>query len=223
MDQYERELQAKGFTHVVGIDEAGRGPLAGPVVAAAVHIPYNVTIDRIDDSKKLTSKKRKEIYNALVSHDKVLIGVGQLEADAIDSINILQATLKAMQMAIDALPIPPDFALIDGNKKPETTCRSAAIIGGDRTSRLIGAASIVAKHIRDEIMLEYHKEWPEYEFAAHKGYGTKKHIEAMKKYGVLPIHRATFAPVKIALAEQQGSQNPGLSEELVFSSRAQEK
>jgi len=196
LDSYEEELLSRGCRTIVGVDEAGRGPLAGPVIAAAVHIPFDVQIEGIDDSKKLTAKKRAELYRLLVEHPQVVIGIGRMDSDEIDRINILQATFAAMLNAVEKLPLTPDHLLIDGHMSPRTQLATTPLVGGDGKSRLIGAASIIAKHVRDQIMLEYHAKWPEYGFDSHKGYGTKKHLDALKMLGVLPIHRHSFAPVR---------------------------
>lgn len=202
IDEYERKVKEEGFQCIVGVDEAGRGPLAGPVIAAAVHIPFDLVIPGIDDSKKLTAKKRSELFHLLTSHERIHVGIGRIDAEQIDRINILQATFAAMLDAVQKLPISPDHLLIDGHLSPRTNLAKTPLVGGDGKSRLIGAASIIAKHVRDEIMLEYHKQWPEYGFDAHKGYGTKVHLAAIDAYGVLPIHRHSFAPVRTAQAKR---------------------
>ncbi|NGX57314.1 MAG: Ribonuclease HII [Chlamydiae bacterium] len=196
---YERRARARGYSAIVGIDEAGRGPLAGPVVAAACHLGKDVHISGIDDSKKLTPARRKVVFTALVEHPDVKYGVGIVDARMIDKVNILQATILAMMQAVEKMPMMPDYLLVDGLKLPNSPIPSEKIIKGDCLSLLIAAASIIAKETRDQIMDDYHKEWPEYGFDTHKGYGTRKHMEALTACGPCPIHRETFEPVKSAL------------------------
>lgn len=205
IDEYERNVKEEGFQCIAGVDEAGRGPLAGPVIAAAVHIPFDLEIEGINDSKKLTPQKRKEMYELFCAHERIHIGIGRVDSDVIDRVNILQASLTAMLHAVQELSITPDHLLVDGHISPRTHLATTPLVGGDAKSRLIGAASIVAKHVRDQIMLEYHAKWPEYGFDTHMGYGTKKHLEALERCGVLPIHRVSFAPIKTALARQHVS------------------
>lgn len=193
---YEREALAKGFKRIAGIDEAGRGPLAGPVVAAACIIPENIVIPGVDDSKKLTPLIRQNLYDAITSIPEISYAIAIVDAATIDIINIYQATLKAMLDAVNKLTIPPDFLLVDGTALPNLTIPSEKIIKGDSKSHSIAAASILAKVTRDRLMEEYHIQWPDYGFNQHKGYGTEKHIDAIAKYGACPIHRMTFAPLK---------------------------
>lgn len=193
MKEYENELYKKGITLIAGIDEVGRGPLVGPVVTAAVILPKNFYDERINDSKKLTEKKREELYN-VIKENALSIGIGICSEKVIDEINILQATKKAMIMAVNDLKIKPEHLLIDAVKL-DIDIPSTSIIKGDAKSISIAAASIIAKVTRDRMMYELDKKYPEYDFKSNKGYGTKKHIEAIYKYGVLKEHRKTFAPI----------------------------
>lgn len=189
MQAYEREYAE--CTYICGIDEAGRGPLAGPVVAGAVILPKDCDILYINDSKKLSEKKREELYDEIM--DKaVSAAVGIVDQGVIDEINILQATYRAMREAVNKLSHRPDILLNDAVTIPEIDIRQVPIVKGDAKSQSIAAASIIAKVTRDRMMLEYDKLFPEYGFASHKGYGTKVHIEAIKQYGPCPIHRRTF-------------------------------
>ena len=195
---YERRALAQGYSTIVGIDEAGRGPLAGPVVAAACHLGEDVDITGIDDSKKLTPAKRERLFQALTEHPRVTYGVGIVSAEVIDMVNILQATILAMLQAVENISVVPDYLLVDGLKLP-SSIPSEKIIKGDTLSLSIGAASNIAKVIRDQLMREYDREYPEYGFKSHKGYGTKKHLEALEQYGPCPsIHRNSFEPVRKA-------------------------
>lgn len=187
--QYERKYST--FAHICGIDEVGRGPLAGPVVAGAVILPKDCDILYINDSKKLSEKKREELYQ-IIMEKAVAVGLGYTTPQRIDEINILQATYEAMREAIGQLGVTPDILLNDAVTIPQVDIRQVPIIKGDAKSISIGAASIVAKVTRDRLMMEYDKVYPEYGFAANKGYGAQTHIEALKKYGPCPIHRRTF-------------------------------
>lgn len=190
--QNEKELWTLNYTAIAGIDEAGRGPLAGPVVAACVIMPMDVEIDGIYDSKKLSPKRREAMYDII--YDTALsIGVGRIDHDIIDEINILNATYNAMEMAVKACDIEPDYLLIDAVKLPNIDIPQRSIIKGDDQSQSIAAASIVAKVTRDREMQKWHDIYPEYGFSRHKGYGTKQHIEAIKEYGLCPIHRRSFS------------------------------
>ena len=180
--------------NTAGVDEAGRGPLAGPVVAAAVILPKNHTIVGLIDSKKLTAKKREKLYNEIIKVSDY--GIGIVSHRTIDKINILQATFKAMRKAILNLDQKPDKILVDGYAIPDKTIKNEGIIGGDNLIECISAASILAKVIRDEIMVDIDKLFPEYGFAKHKGYGTKMHMESIKINKASPIHRKSFRPVK---------------------------
>ena len=192
MLEYEERARSRGYKNIAGVDEAGRGPLAGPVVAAACIIEPNATIEGVDDSKKLTPKMREKLYTQIHAHPGFHIGVGIVEAEVIDEINILQATFEAMRLAVEHLDIRPEFVLVDGNQDPKIGIESECVIKGDSHSMSIAAASIVAKYQRDQIMLSLDKECPEYGFAGHMGYPTKKHIEAITLHGPSRFHRMTF-------------------------------
>jgi ribonuclease HII len=189
--EYERELWAAGKTHVAGVDEAGRGPLAGPVVAAAVIFPAEVFIPEVDDSKVLTEDVREVLYIQIM-RSALAIGVGVIDHSTIDEINILQATFKAMQAAITQLAVVPDHVLVDGNRFGGTAIPFTTIIDGDALCFSIAAASIVAKVSRDRLMAEYDARFPGYGFAKHKGYATKEHREAIYRLGYCEIHRRSF-------------------------------
>lgn len=193
---FEEQLTSKGFKAVAGIDEAGRGPLAGPVVAASCILPPDTLFDALNDSKKLTPKQREILFQKLTTNPGVIFGIGKASAKEIDKINILQATFLAMQRAVDAMEHLPDYLLIDGNRSPLFSIPRETIIGGDGISLSIAAASILAKVTRDRIMIEMDEKWPEYGFKKHKGYGTKIHMEALKKWGPCPEHRMGFSPVR---------------------------
>lgn len=188
---YEYTARREGFQEVCGIDEAGRGPLAGPVFAAAVILPENCTIEGINDSKKLTPKKRESLFGEIET-GAVAFGIGFATEEEIDRINILQATFLAMKRACDALKIRPDIALVDGNRMPNLGIKTRTIVKGDALSASIAAASILAKVSRDRLLCEIDKIYPQYGFAKHKGYGTAYHVEMLKKYGPCPVHRKTF-------------------------------
>lgn len=189
LKKYEREYASYGY--VCGIDEVGRGPLAGPVVAGAVILPEDCDILYINDSKKLSAAKREELYDVIMEQ-AVAVGIGMVSPQRIDEINILQATYEAMREAISKLSVQPDILLNDAVTIPGVECRQVPIIKGDAKSISIGAASIVAKVTRDRLMVEYDKVFPEYGFASNKGYGAAVHIEALKQYGPTPIHRRSF-------------------------------
>lgn len=189
MSQYEEKYGE--YTAICGIDEVGRGPLAGPVVAGAVILPKNCSILYINDSKQLSEKKREELYEEIMEK-AVAVGLGLVSSERIDEINILQATYEAMREAIAALPVQPDILLNDAVTIPGITLRQIPIIKGDAKSISIAAASIVAKVTRDRMMIQYDTVFPEYGFAGNKGYGAAVHIEALKKYGPTPIHRRSF-------------------------------
>lgn len=189
--RYERECYARGCTLVAGVDEVGRGPLAGPVVAAAVILPPDCRIVGIDDSKKLSAKKREMLYD-VIWEEAVSVGIGVVPNARIDEINILQATYEAMRAAVSGLSSAPGVLLNDAVTIPGIAIPQVPIIKGDAKSVSIAAASILAKVTRDHIMIEYDKLYPEYGFAKHKGYGTAAHIAALKEYGPTPIHRKTF-------------------------------
>lgn len=188
---YELECQEKGYKNVCGIDEAGRGPLAGPVVSAAVILPIGLVIEGLDDSKKLTEKKREKLFD-IIKEQAIDVSVGIATEKEIDEQNILKATFLAMKRAVDGLNVSPDYALVDGNQNPNIGLPTTCIIKGDATSPSIAAASIIAKVTRDRMMIELDKEFPEYLFKKHKGYGTKLHYEKIKKFGILDVHRRSF-------------------------------
>ena len=189
--QYERQAAAKGYTAICGIDEAGRGPLAGPVFAAAVILPAGLVIEGLDDSKKLTEKKREQLYD-IIREQAVSYAIAYATEKEIDEINILQATFLAMRRACEQLPLMADYALVDGNRMPPLPISGETIVKGDSLSSSIAAASILAKVSRDRVMLELDKLYPEYQFAKHKGYGTKLHREMLLEHGPCPVHRTTF-------------------------------
>ena len=189
ISEYERKYS--DYTYICGIDEVGRGPLAGPVVAGAVILPKNCDILYINDSKKLSEKKREELYD-IIMEKAVATGIGYASVERIDEINILQATFEAMRDAISKLSVSPDILLNDAVTIPQVSVPQVPIIKGDAKSISIGAASIIAKVTRDRLMADYDMVFPEYGFASNKGYGSAQHIEAIKKYGPCPIHRRTF-------------------------------
>ena len=191
--EFERMLWGQGIEHIAGVDEAGRGPLAGPVVAAAVIFPKEFNIDGVDDSKKLSARRREELF-AAISKQAISVGIGIVDHEVIDRINIWQATILAMQEALENLIIKPDFALVDGNLFKHSALRFQNIIGGDAKSFTIAAASIIAKVTRDRLMCEFDASFPQYGFARHKGYGTRQHIEAIRTHGLCEIHRKSFHP-----------------------------
>lgn len=203
MLQFEEKYWLKGVNAIAGLDEAGRGPLAGPVIAGAVvfdkdflcNNKNNEIITLINDSKQLSEKKREMIFEYLVSTDGISYAVGGATAQEIDQINILQATWVAMKRAVENLPNLPDVILVDGLPVKGLPVNSEAIVKGDSKSLSIAAASIIAKVSRDRLICEWDKDYPEYGFANHKGYGSKKHLEALEKFGPCPIHRKTFKPV----------------------------
>ena len=194
MQYYERLAYKEGASFIAGVDEVGRGPLAGPVVAAAVILPKNIEDLGFDDSKKLSASKREEIYR-LIQEKAIAIGIGIVDADIIDQVNIYQASRLAMQQAVSELKIQPDYLLIDAMKIDVNTPQ-IGIIKGDAKSISIAAASIVAKQVRDQMMQEFDELYPGYDFSNNAGYGTPKHLEGLKSKGICPIHRKTFAPIK---------------------------
>ena len=193
MKDYENELYKKGITLIAGIDEVGRGPLVGPVVTAAVILPVDFYDERINDSKKISEKKREMLFDVIMEN-AVSVGIGMSSEKVIDEINILEATKKAMKEAVSNLSVKPEHLLIDAVKL-DIDIPSTSIIKGDAKSQSIAAASIIAKVTRDRMMYELDKEHPEYGFAKNKGYGTKTHIDAIYKYGILDSHRKTFEPI----------------------------
>lgn len=194
MEPFEAGVQARGFRVIAGLDEAGRGPLAGPVVAAAVVLPKRARLQGVDDSKKLSAGQREEAFS-LLNEKARAVGIGIVEAHEIDRLNILQASLKAMQLAVENLPVRPDFLLIDGIHSLSLPLAQQAIPKGDQRCLSIAAASIMAKVTRDRLMMAYHDQYPQYNFAQHKGYGTKEHLQAIRKYGCCPLHRQSFRAI----------------------------
>ena len=191
MWQIEQECFDRGVQVICGVDEAGRGPLAGPVCAAAVILPANLEIPGLNDSKKLTDKRRRELF-PIIKEQAIAYGIGLASHEEIDEINILQATYLAMERAIAKLSVRPELALIDGNRAKDFGVPVKTVIKGDSLSASIAAASILAKVTRDDLMLEAAREYPQYAFDVHKGYGTKAHYEALAAYGPSPIHRMSF-------------------------------
>ena len=189
--EYENKNIARGFLSICGVDEAGRGPLAGPVCAAAVILPDGCIIEGVNDSKKLTEKKREQLFD-VIKETAVAYSIATADEKEIDEINILQATYLAMNRAFQGLNLKPDMALVDGNRDPGLGIPTRMIVKGDANSMSIAAASILAKVTRDRFMLEMDKKYPQYQFAKHKGYGTKLHYEMLDKYGASEIHRMTF-------------------------------
>lgn len=191
MWQIEDSFYAQGYEVICGVDEAGRGPLAGPVCAAAVILPKHLDIPGLTDSKKLTDKKRREMF-PLIQEQAVAYGIGLASQEEIDEINILQATFLAMERALAQLQVHPDLALIDGNREREFGVPVQTVVKGDSLSANIAAASVLAKVTRDNLMMELAQQYPQYGFEIHKGYGTKAHYEALRQYGACPIHRRSF-------------------------------
>lgn len=196
LTQFDRKVAGNNTKRIAGVDEAGRGPLAGPVVAAAVILPQDVSVlTGVDDSKRLSPSQREELY-LKITQLAIAVGIGVVNAQKIDKINILQATFQAMRLAIQRLPISPEHILVDGRKIPKVNIPQTAIVNGDTLSLAIASASIVAKVIRDRIMVCLDRLYPQYGFAQHKGYTTKAHINALNKYGPCKIHRKSFKPVQ---------------------------
>ncbi len=193
---FEKKSVEKGFSRVAGIDEAGRGPLAGPVVSAAVILPSSFPISDVKDSKKLTPAKRADLYEKIYEH-AISIGIGIVDSIEIDRINILQASLLSMAISVENLKPQPDYLLIDGKFRISSNLPQEPVIRGDSLSISIAAASIIAKVTRDQLMVMYHNYYPEFEFARHKGYPTKAHKEAIREFGPCPIHRRSFKGVLI--------------------------
>jgi ribonuclease HII len=205
--RYEEEAWQQGWQLVAGVDEAGRGPLAGPVVAAAVvwtsayaRQAAGTTLRGLTDSKKLTARRREFFYALLTTTPQIRFGLGVVEADEIDAVNILRATHRAMAAALEQLDPLPDWALVDGRPVPGLPCASRAIVRGDALSLSIAAASVVAKVTRDRLMQDWDRRHPVYGFARHKGYGTAAHLAALAAHGPAPCHRRSFAPVRAATA-----------------------
>lgn len=197
MSQCEIRLKAEGFTQIAGIDEAGRGPLAGPVVAAACILPEGVIFENLNDSKQLTPEQRELLFDQITLCPGIAFGIGIIDVKTIDKVNILQATFLAMRKAVEALPIKPDYLLIDGNQLPHFDIPTESVVAGDGLSISIAAASILAKVTRDRIMADLDAKYPEYGFKNHKGYGTEEHLKAIHLYGPSKIHRVSFEPIKM--------------------------
>ncbi len=191
---YESAAIRNGYRIIAGVDEAGRGPLAGPVVAAAVIIPEGIRLQGVKDSKKMTEKARKKAFS-IISHTAVSIGIGVVSHQYIDEKNILRASLEAMRLAVSYLEPPPEFVLIDGIHGINASFPQKCIIKGDMLSQSISASSIIAKVYRDSLMDSFHEKYPEYGFNRNRGYGTARHLEALRKYGPCPVHRLTFRGV----------------------------
>lgn len=200
--KYEKDLYQKGYKLIAGTDEVGRGPLVGPVVAAAVILPVNYSLSGLTDSKQLSEKKREYFYD-IIMRDAISVGIGIVNEDVIDEINILEASRLAMNKALDDLKQKPDYILSDAMKL-ERDVPVLPIIHGDALSITIAASSVIAKVTRDRMMVELGKKYPNYEFETHKGYPTKRHIELVKKYGVLKEYRKTFKPIKDMIKEGSG-------------------
>ncbi len=188
---YENELSQQGYKNICGVDEAGRGPLAGPVCAAAVILKPNDIIEGVNDSKKLSEKKREMLFD-VIKERAISYSIAFATVEEIEELNILNATMLAMKRAVEGLKVPADYAIIDGNKTPNLQIPCNYVVKGDAKSMSIAAASILAKVTRDRLLLDYAKEYPQYQFEKHKGYGTKVHREALLEYGPCPVHRASF-------------------------------
>ena len=195
MDYFEKMYYRRGYHSIAGVDEVGRGPLAGPVVAAAVILPKGGVSQKLFDSKAISARKRESLSKSILS-EALGVGIGVVGQEEIDCLNILQATLKAMILAVKNLPVSPDFILIDGSQGFKLPIPQKPIRKGDQLCNSIAAASIIAKVTRDRMMLECHQRFPQYNFARHKGYGTKEHREAIEKFGICELHRKTFRGVK---------------------------
>lgn len=193
MDWYlhQKKAMESGYQLICGVDEAGRGPLAGPVCAAAVILPVDCEIEGLNDSKKLSEKRREALFEMIIEK-AISYGIGWSDQEEIDQVNILQATFLAMSRAVSQLSPAAEFALIDGNRMPFLNIPGEAIVKGDGQCACIAAASILAKVSRDRLLIEMDRQYPEYGFAQHKGYGTKTHYAAIKQYGILPVHRRSF-------------------------------
>lgn len=193
--EFEKQLRAQGLKIIAGIDEAGRGPLAGPVVCAAVVLPIDIELPGLDDSKKLTPRRREALFEQITSDSRILWASALVPPDEIDRLNILRATHVGMRRALETLEPAPEHALIDGLPVPDFPVPQTALVGGDGLSLSIAAASVIAKVQRDRLMLEYDRIHPGYGFAKHKGYPTALHFEKLRTHGPCPIHRKSFAPV----------------------------
>lgn len=210
--KYEKELYDKGINLIAGVDEAGRGPLVGPVVAGAVILPKNYELEGLIDSKQLTEKKREKFYD-IIMRDAISVGVGIVDAKKIDEINILEASRLAMKIAISKLEVQPEYILSDAMKLDCVGIPYKDIIHGDALSLSIAAGSVIAKVTRDRMMYELDKEYPQYGFAKHKGYPTKLHLENLKKYGVLDFYRFTYKPVSDLIKDKDKG---GLADENIL-------
>ena len=188
---YENEARSKGYTAICGVDEAGRGPLAGPVCAAAVILPEGHIIEGVNDSKKLSEKKREALFDVIIE-EAVACSIAFGTVEEIERDNILRTTMNTMRRAVEGLKVPADYAMIDGNRLPALSIPAEYIIKGDAKSMSVAAASILAKVSRDRLMLQYAEEYPQYGFEQHKGYGTKLHAERLREFGPSPIHRLSF-------------------------------
>ncbi|MDM8550467.1 ribonuclease HII [Desulfobacterales bacterium HSG2] len=204
MRTYEKKAEDKGFSIIAGVDEAGRGPLAGPVVSAAVILPALFPVSGVNDSKKLSPKKRDYLYENIYEH-ALSIGIGIVDPVEIDRINILQASLLSMAMSVDNLNPQPDYLLIDGTFRIPSDIRQEPVTHGDGLSISIAAASVVAKVTRDRLMERYHRDYPQFGFSSHKGYPTRAHKEAIRKFGCCPIHRRSFRGVKEVIQGKETS------------------
>jgi ribonuclease HII len=196
----ENRLKANGFVRIAGIDEAGRGPLAGPVVAAACILPDGILFSQLNDSKQLTPEQRDTLFAEITTCSGLIYGIGIIDVKTIDRVNILQATFLAMRKAVEALSTKPDFLLIDGNQIPHFEIPTESLVQGDGLSISIAAASIIAKVTRDRIMIELDEKYPKYGFRRHKGYATEQHRQAIHEHGPCPIHRKSFDPVRSMLS-----------------------
>ena len=208
MSLFEQRLFALGFRQIAGIDEAGRGPLAGPVVAAACILPRDYLLAHLNDSKQLSAEQREELFAQMIADSRVVYGIGISSVKRIEQINILRATFEAMQQSVASLSQEPDYLLIDGNQIPAFDFPKEGIVRGDAVSISIAAASIIAKVTRDRIMIAEAARWPQYGFEQHKGYGTPQHIEAIQRLGPCPLHRRTFEPIKSWLESFEKQSKP---------------
>jgi ribonuclease HII len=202
MSQSEIRLRSEGFCRIAGVDEAGRGPLAGPVVAACCILPGEVSFVGLNDSKQVSAEQRDILFQEITTTPNLHFGVGIVDVATIDRINILQATFLAMQKAVGSLAVTPDYILVDGSQLPLFDIPSESVVQGDRLSVSIAAASIIAKVTRDRIMHELDSSWPHYGFKQHKGYATEAHIAAILNHGPSPVHRKSFDPVKTMIHPQ---------------------
>ena len=208
--KYEKELYKNNITLIAGVDEAGRGPLVGPVVAAAVILPKNYHLEGLNDSKQLSEKKREKFYEILMT-EALIIGIGIVRASEIDELNILEASRKAMYIAINNLSITPEYILSDAMSLNDIDIPTRPIIHGDALSLSIAAASVIAKVTRDHIMYELDQKYPEYNYKKNKGYPTKEHLELIKKYGITKEYRMSYKPVKFVMEELSSEENKEMS------------